>query len=283
MVLILAPCLVAGDEIPVALDRDVLAPVLEPSGSLISRGIRPSESEAYYRVLDHARRIESKKLESAAARFLQRRQRLSRLPETRERPVAEFPVFVDLYNNVKNPDIYHGRPVTLRGHLRKLVELPAGDNDYGIETLYEAWLYTSDSQQHPAVVITTAVPEQLRREVSRLRASNRPVLIDGVSATGYFFKMYGYPAQDAYRFAPLVLGQRLAWQPVAPTSEMKGLPLVLAVGGCVLCLPIAWFLWRNREDDRRQRERRRDRQVAELQLPDPEPVPPVDQAEDVTG
>ena len=157
MILVLASSAVAGDDVPVALDPEILAPVLEPSGSLISRGIRAAESEAYYRVLDHARQVEATRLEAAAARFLQKRRNVAALPGTRKRPMADFPVFVDLYNNVKTPEIYHGQPVTLRGHLRKLVALPAGDNEYGIETLYEAWLYTQNSQQHPAVVILHAL------------------------------------------------------------------------------------------------------------------------------
>lgn len=283
MILVLASSAVAGDDVPVALDPEILAPVLEPSGSLISRGIRAAESEAYYRVLDHARQVEATRLEAAAARFLQKRRNVAALPGTRKRPMADFPVFVDLYNNVKTPEIYHGQPVTLRGHLRKLVALPAGDNEYGIETLYEAWLYTQNSQQHPAVVIVTSVPEELQREVSRLRMSNRPILVDGVSATGYFFKMYGYPAQDAYRFAPLVLGQRLVWQPVAPASESWMLYLFLASGGGLISLPIAWFLWRNRKDDRRRQDRQRARQDDPVSLPDFETVSHVDEVEDVTG
>ncbi|GIT28342.1 MAG: hypothetical protein Ct9H300mP1_03880 [Planctomycetaceae bacterium] len=32
------------------------------------------------------------------------------------------------------------------------------ENPYGIQTLYEAWLFTSDSQQHPTVLVMTSVP-----------------------------------------------------------------------------------------------------------------------------
>jgi hypothetical protein len=245
------------DAAPAALiDPEVFRPVLVPEGSLISRGIRAGESGAYYRVLDHARRVDPETLRRAAARFLASRQKASGSAAVRRLPAEEFPVFVDLYENVRRPEVYLGKPVTLRGHLRKLVEMPAGENPHGIRTLYEAWLFTSDSQQHPTVLVMTSVPPGLLEEVRRLKAANRPVLVNGVSGSGYFFKMYGYPAADAYRFAPLVLGGRLEWVPPRPGDLDRSLPVVLATGVVVFGLPIGWFVWKNRSEDRRRRKHR---------------------------
>lgn len=252
-----APPAGGTDAAPAALiDPEVFRPVLVPEGSLISRGIRAGESEAYYRVLDHARRVDPVTLRRAAARFLASRQKVSGSAAVRRLPAEEFPVFVDLYENVRRPEVYLGKPVTLRGHLRKLVEMPAGENPHDIQTLYEAWLFTSDSQQHPTVLVMTSVPPGLLEEVRRLKAANRPVLVNGVSGSGYFFKMYGYPAADAYRFAPLVLGGRLEWVPPRPGDLDRSLPVVLAAGVVVFGLPIGWFVWRNRNEDRRRRKRR---------------------------
>ena len=101
---------------PAALiDPEVFRPVLVPEGSLISRGIRAGESAAYYRVLDHARRVDPETLRRAAARFLAARQKASGSAAVRRLPVEEFPVFVDLYENVRRPEVYLGKPVTLRG------------------------------------------------------------------------------------------------------------------------------------------------------------------------
>ena len=55
------------------IDPEVFRPVLVPEGSLISRGIRVGESEAYYQVLDHARRLDPVTLRRAAERFLRSR------------------------------------------------------------------------------------------------------------------------------------------------------------------------------------------------------------------
>ena len=228
----------------------------DTEGSLISRGIRSGESEAYYRVLDHARQVDPVTLRRAAERFLASRQMKSKSAAVRNLPVEEFPVFVDLYENVRRPKIYLGKPITLRGHLRKLVEMPAGENPHGIEPLYEAWLFTSASQQHPTVLVMTSVPEELLVEVRRLKAANRPVLVNGVSGSGFFFKMYGYPAADAYRFAPLVLGGHLEWSPLRSGDIDRSLPVLLAAGLLVFGLPIGWFVWKNRSEDRQRRMRR---------------------------
>ena len=240
----------------VQIDPEVFRPVLMPGGSLISRGIRATEAEAYYRVLDHSRRVDPAALDRAAADFLASRRDASRNPATRRVPVEDFPVFVDLYRSVGKPEVYLGKPVTLRGHVRRVVEMPAGENAYGIDVLYEVWLFTSDGQQHPVVLVTTSISADLLEEAGRLKAANRPVLISGVSGSGYFFKMYGYPAADAYRFAPLVLAGRLEWSPPPKGGLDRSLPAVLAVGLVVFGLPIGWFVWKNRREDRQRRASR---------------------------
>jgi hypothetical protein len=246
----------ASGSVSVEIDPEVFRPVLVPGGSLISRGIRSSEADAYYGVLDHARRVDPDALDRAAARFLASRRDASRNPAIRRLPIEEFPVFVDLYNTVGKPEVYLGKPVSLRGHVRRVLKMPAGENAYGIEELYEVWLFTSDGQQHPVVLVTTSIPAGLLEEVGRLKAANRPVVVNGVSGSGYFFKMYGYPAGDAYRFAPLVLAGRLEWSP-PPTGGLDWtLPAVLAVGLVVFGLPIGWFVWKNRREDWQRRASR---------------------------
>ena len=246
----------SSEPLSVEIEPGVFRPVLVPDGSLVSRGIRASEAEAYYLVLDHVRRVDPGELDRAATEFLVGRRRASRNPATRRLPIEEFPVFVDLYNNVDKPEIYLGKPITLRGHVRRVVKMPAGENAYGIKQLYEVWLFTSDGQQHPVVLVTTSVPAGLLEEAGRLKAENRPVVINGVSGSGYFFKMYGYPAADAYRFAPLVLAASLEWSQPPEQGLEKSMPAVLAVGLIVFGLPMGWFVWKNRREDRRRRTSR---------------------------
>jgi hypothetical protein len=112
------------------------------------------------------------------------------------------------------PDVYRGRPVTIHGVMRKLTRFDLGENSLGLDEAYEGWVYTSDSQGHPVVVIFTSKDERL------------PVkgdLQEEVRFTGYFFKMYGYEAVDTARKAPLILAgevecvphpYRSAYQPI---------------------------------------------------------------------
>ena len=71
-------------------------------------------------------------------------------------------------------------------------------------TLNELWLFTDDSQQNPAVIVTPHLPEDF--------PVNAP-LINQVSVTGCFYKLYVYNSQDSRRVAPLILAGTIDWQP----------------------------------------------------------------------
>ncbi len=202
------------------------------------------ESPAYYGILAHVRRVPLPAL-NAAARELQR-QRWQSSPRFRDRSEAEFPLFADL---IEHPEEYRGQPVTLSGHLIRLVTYPAGPNDEGIDTLYEAWLVTDDSQQHPSTVICTEIPEGM------------PIgeeLIDGVSVTGYFFKLRTYPSRDRKtRFAPMILARTMTWRPPPDARFGWALsPLQLYVGVAAVVVAVSAVLFLSARRRRRLREER---------------------------
>ena len=172
------------------------------------------ESEAYYGLLDHVRTASEDDLRSEAARLL--RTRWEDSPRFRQWPIEEFPLFYDL---TQQPESYRGRPVTMRGHLVRLVKYAAGDNEHGIDTLYEGWLVTPDAETHPTTVVCTEIPEGMRVGEE---------LVDGVSVTGYFFKLHTYSSRDRKtRFAPMVLARTMAWTP--PNPDSAGFPVTLPV------------------------------------------------------
>lgn len=204
-------------------------------------GVREQERDAYYKILEIARETDDQAQKSAARLFQQRRRTEADAPHLRRDSAAEFPAFVDLF---RNPELYHGKPVTLRGHVRLWQTMPAGENDYGIETLYEFWLYTEDSQGHPAVVVCTSIPEGLPQVPGDVE------VLDNVSATGYFFKMYGYQAQDLPRFAPMLLAQRIAWTPLPARPPL--IPPEYVAAGVVLAMALfVLILWQIGRRDRR--------------------------------
>lgn len=213
------------------------------------------ESDAYYAILNHVRSVEATRIRQQAAEVLQKRWRET--DRFHKVPVGDFPLFYDL---TESPEFYRGRPITLSGHLIRLVKYPAGPNDYGIETLYEGWLVTPDSQRHPTIVAFTRLPAGM--EIGEQ-------LIDGVSVTGYFLKLHTYASRDRKtRFAPMVLAHTLTWNP--PHGEASGWPVsneiltgivaVLGTFGLVGILVLA----------RRSRLQRRDRFEATLPETPPE-------------
>ena len=185
-----------------------------------------------------------RRLEAARRRY---QRKLRQYQRYREHP-EEFPIYLDLF---KDYESFEGRPVTLRGRLRELVKSPADPNiRYKLAYLYEAWIYTDDSQNHPAVVVCTSAPEELVRKAER----EGEKLNEPVSVTGYFFKMYAYRAQDTDRFAPMFLAQRIQWHPVP--SEPEPIPAVYVyLPILVVVAAVVGFLWKTHREDRRHRER----------------------------
>ncbi|NOX53688.1 MAG: hypothetical protein GXP27_04485 [Planctomycetes bacterium] len=240
-----------SEDDPTALDMKILAPVLDPVHGLKTPGVREEEREAYYYVLQRTREIDYELQKAAARRYQTRRRAVYPDKRVRSDPKEPFPIFVDLYRNADRPEVYFGKLVTLSGHVRLLREIPAGQNPYGIQTLYEAWLYTPDSQSNPACIVCTEVPAGMLKAFRQSRSH----LLDGVTVTGYFFKMMVYRAQDAPRFAPLILARRLEWHPPAPRkqrafaiSSWLVLAVVVVVGGLIVAGLVI--------SDRRHRRRR---------------------------
>lgn len=230
---------VANSETPVSttLDPAWLAAAKHPVTGLVSRGVRPEESEAYFAILNHARQMPLEELKAAARRFEQ--QRLAEVMRDKEyafyfrEPNTPFPTFVDLY---KAPEAYHGQLVTFRGHVRRLISYPPGPNAHGLQQLHEAWLYVDDAQQNPVVAVCSELPPGI--------PSGSDVVVDHVSVTGYFFKRYGYEdSAGRPRFAPLILAQRLEW--IAPEPKRPLLaPATSFVLTVVIGLLLAIVMWR---------------------------------------
>ncbi len=152
-------------------------------------GIRHEESDPYFRLLYHASRVPAKELEQAGATDV-------------------------LYINLMTqPDQFRGEPITIYGDLWRLYEFEAGPNAYGLKHLYEAWIFTADSTNHPYRVVFTHLPRDLEPG-ENLR---KPVRV-----TGYFFKREGYASTAGMHVAPTLLAQRVvSFRPpnAAPSTD----------------------------------------------------------------
>ncbi len=183
---------------------DISAWLKEVPLKIRRRGILPEEAETYYQVLGYARDVDTKLIKQAAERFLYSRWKESK---SQGRAFEEFPVYVDIY---RHPELYQGRPVIMSGHVQRTVKSKAAENNFGIDTICEAWLYTDDSQSNPTVVVSTSFPDRF------------PIgeqVIDHVTVTGYIYRMYTYDARDARRFAPLLIAHEIKWTPVSDAER----------------------------------------------------------------
>ncbi len=210
-------------------------------------GVLKEEKALYYYVLKHLNETSEKAQIQAAEFNLQ--QRRSEIKTFRDHPNLKLPLFPDIF---KNSSRYKGKLVTLTGRVRKLIHYPAEKNEYGIKTLYEAWLFTDDSQQNPAVIICTEVPKALQNGLPEGKE-----VIDHVSITGYLFKMYAYNAQDDRRVAPMILARRLIWSPQAVDEKGGHLFSVILAGTLiVIIVGAAIVMWKAMQKDKQFRENR---------------------------
>ena len=244
------------------LPDSLLQPIHHPEFGLKTMGIRPAESDSYYAMLQKARELPLNVLHKAAAEFRDQRRQLKENEKYQKLKPHEFPSFVDLY---REPAPYHGRLITLRGHIRKLIRVPADENPYGIEDLYEAWLYDRDAQENPAVILTTSIDERLELSTD--------TVTDHVYVSGYFFKNMGYEAQDVMRFAPVIIGQKLEYQPRDGAGNWWGLNLgaqvrlLIGLAIAFIATRFGYRLWKRSRVDDRQREAVKE--LVDSQAPEP--------------
>jgi hypothetical protein len=163
-----------------------------------------------------------------------------------DRPLS---LFVDLFKQMgDDPSTYRGQSVTLGGTLRKFREITVDPlNDYGIETLYEGWIFAEDSQSNPTVVVFTENAAQLP-EGDDL---NIPVKV-----TGYVFKMYGYQSRDPdhpLRVAPMLLAKTMQKMSITQPEPFPVVWVGVAIG--LLVVGIVLFLWTSHQKDKQFRQK----------------------------
>ncbi len=223
-------------------DVDLLADVEDRT-----RGIRDSERDAYFQVLQYAESGDNQRQQEAARVNLkeferqfeaQQKQVIEKNPK---QPRYRFSLYADLLNHPQN---YRGKLLTLRGHIRRLEEMPLIDGERDLGIAYQAYLFTEDSRTHPYIIICRSVPPEMPRGGD---------VMEEVEVTGYFFKIYAYDAQDTARVAPLVIAQRLNWFPQEESKPLVSPLLGSVIAGAVLLI-LVLILWRISIKDRQVRE-----------------------------
>jgi hypothetical protein len=190
--------------------------------------IRHGEAPAYWGVLATLRDLSQTDLEQAALQDI-------------------------TYSQVfSEPDAYRGKPMTVEGELLKLTSTPAGENPYGIETVYEGWFRNADSYKNPYVFHCLDKPTEL---------PEGDKLSERIRITGYFFKRYQYAAKSGLpHAAPMLLAKRIRWYPAVqrPAADPSWVPYILlglVVVGTTLAGAICWVILREQRRSNQQLKR----------------------------
>jgi hypothetical protein len=145
---------------------------------------RPTEMDAWFRLLERLSRSGSVELQSASAGTVG---------------------FGQLF---KQPDVYRGRLVTVQGTVRRAEFKVAPDNLYGIDGYYMLWLQPV-SANSPIVIYSLEIPDRFPANRAAKAGGSQVDLDEDIVVTGYFFKRWAYPAQDGTRLAPVILARSL--------------------------------------------------------------------------
>lgn len=240
----------------VRLDPSVLQDVQDRT-----RGIREEERDAYFQTLEHAAKADYEQQQNLARKNLAAFEKDFELKQAQavaknpSQPRYRYSLYAHL---LKQSEQYRGKLITLRGHIRRLEEMPLADGDGDAGVAYQSYLFTDDSRTHPYIIVSRNVPDGIPRGGD---------LNEEVALTGYFFKIYAYDAQDTARVAPLIITGRLQWFPRAPVKPLMN-PLTgafIAIGALLILIVL---LWRITAGDRRARQARQEK-MAKLAGPIP--------------
>jgi len=204
---------------------------------------RPAETEAWFGLLDRLQQMDDQQLREASLGELTYTQLL------------------------KQPQVYRGQVVTIRGTVRREeVEHPS-ENSLGIEAYHRLWIQPRGGVNWPLVVYCLELPNDFPRG-DKLQAL--------VSVTGFYFKNWSYPLPDGLGIAPVVLARSIDWQPAAAQPVRRkmssvGLTQALVVAG-VFALLVVWLVIRNT-----RRPPHGSRSTQELTFPDESAVETVHQ------
>lgn len=184
-----------------------------------TEGILDDEREPYYQILDQARQVSPAALTAAGSKTLARTQAdFERDPKNARR---KFSLFANI---VQHPEAFRGQPVRLHGYIRRVESFDAGENDQGLKTLHQVWLFTDDSQRNPWVVVCSELPEGMPTP-----RPNSPT--NDIYVSGYFYKLWSFKAERGQWGAPLILAGQLEWKPPPPPASASLLFQMLLGGG----------------------------------------------------
>jgi len=141
---------------------------------------------------------------------------------------------------LQQPDVYRGRLVTIVGNVvREEIEQPA-KNQLGIDSYHRLWIQPRGGGQWPLVVYCLKLPAEFPRGEN---------LTAHVSITGFFFKNWSYAYQGGLGLAPVVLANKLQWQPPVAITHASRITtknwIMASTLACVFAAITTWLAIRH--------------------------------------
>jgi hypothetical protein len=140
---------------------------------------RPAEAEAWFHVLDIANKTSQETLEQGS------RGRVT---------------FMQLF---RQPDLYRAELVSVAGKVHRVVPQEITTNYVNLTgKYYQIWLQPENSA-HPIVIYALSLPADFPVAME---------MSEPAEVTGFFFKIWAYPAKNEPRTAPILLAKTLRWK-----------------------------------------------------------------------
>jgi len=173
---------------------------------------RPAETEAWFGLFARLQKLEDLELEQASLG---------------ERTFAQL---------LKQPQVYRGQVVTLRGTVRREELQNAPANALNIKTYHRLWIAPRGGGTSLFVVYCLDLPEGFPRG-EKLHVP--------LSATGIFFKNWSYASQTGLAIAPVVLARGVHWQPAPLQPGHRRIARKTGLLAGLLVVVILWQIFRN--------------------------------------
>lgn len=147
---------------------------------------------------------------------------------------------------LKQPDVYRGQVVTIRGTLRREDVEQAPENSVDIKTYHRLVIQPRGGGHWPFVVYCLEIPKDLPR------GDNLDIPI---AVNGFFFKNWSYAWQDGLGIAPVILAREVDWQPASPQKTRRPVTIqalttaILVAAG--FAVAVLWLALRNTRRPRR--------------------------------
>lgn len=180
----------------------------------------------------------------------------SLLPEDKLSPRNE----VTYTQLIDQPHVYRGKLVTVRGEVVRIEQLPAGENNQGIEHLYRVLLRPPGRALWPITAYCRELPEGW--------TTGKP-LTNQVLVTGFFFKNLSYAWQDGMGLTPVIVARSFSVlektepEVLADGNATPPLGILLLTAAAIAAAVVLFIVWRTTAMEKSQQLNDDSRQIGE--------------------